>query len=193
MASFSGKPKKGILKPSGSVEQHKKEIEWDEMNIIATYHPANKDYGHMKIDEPPTPFNKAAVSDSEDGTNEKAGSECSNVELDAEQLARKLESGLGSSVDRKYYQDEDEDDTNNENMTEEEKNQKKAFIMKRKMHYNEFAAVQLAKKLMEEDDDDGAENPTSSHSKGSANVDGKGSAKGKKSAVKKPSKEFNSS
>ncbi|BFZ16197.1 hypothetical protein BsWGS_19236 [Bradybaena similaris] len=187
-SSSSEKAKKGILKATGSVENHKKELEWDEMNIIATYHPADKDYGHMKVDEAPTPFNRAAISDSDD---EKAGSINSNNELDPEQLALRLESDIGSSVDRKYYQDEEDDDADYENMTEEEKIRRKAFLMKRKMHYNEFAAVQLAKKLMDEDEDDEGSATTPQNkvaTSSSSTLQSKGSGKGKKSSDKMPAK-----
>uniref|UniRef100_A0A8C5NL04 Protein phosphatase inhibitor 2 n=1 Tax=Junco hyemalis TaxID=40217 RepID=A0A8C5NL04_JUNHY len=171
-------PIKGILKKSGSKatsgaavgarqpsqaceedEQSKKSQKWDEMNIIATYHPAGKDYGLMKIDEPSTPYHSMTGEDDEDPVSD---SECEPLRADV--LSKKLAAaaeGRGPKIIARQEESSEEEDEDEE-LTPEEREKKKQFEMKRKMHYNEGRNIKLARQLIakelhgeeEEDDED---------------------------------------
>ncbi|RWS06134.1 hypothetical protein B4U79_11866 [Dinothrombium tinctorium] len=71
MENLQKKPAKGILKTSSSFDQHEvhqksqADIKWDEMNILQTLHPPDKDYGLMKIEEPKTPYSYYKDNDSD--------------------------------------------------------------------------------------------------------------------------------
>ncbi|XP_017666199.1 PREDICTED: protein phosphatase inhibitor 2 isoform X1 [Lepidothrix coronata] len=171
-------PIKGILKKSGSKatsagaalgarranlacdedEHGKKSQKWDEMNIIATYHPAGKDYGLMKIDEPSTPYH-SMVGDDEDPVSDSEANEPLKADVLSKKLAAAAE-GKGPKIIARQEESSEEEEEDEE-LTPEEREKKKQFEMKRKMHYNEGRNIKLARQLIakelhgeEEDDDD---------------------------------------
>ncbi|XP_021345799.1 protein phosphatase inhibitor 2-like [Mizuhopecten yessoensis] len=185
MASQHRKPMKGILKSSSSFDKPepiyttntprdgRKEMTWDEMNILATHHPADKDYGHMKIDEPLTPYSKYSDPEDEDGETQQRRSSISEkeIELNAETIASRLnEEGINPTVLSHPSIDEESSSDEELEETPEKKAVRKVFEQKRKLHYNEFQAVKLAKQLMKDDDDDDDEDEDDSANKLDNNV-----------------------
>ncbi|CAI2736181.1 unnamed protein product [Schistosoma spindalis] len=134
-ASEERKVSKSILKKS-SDQAPQKSFQWDESNILATYHPADKTYGHMKIEEPKTPY----VFDSEDGSTVTSG-----PLFTAEDLAARLSAAS---------KDPDQQLPSATKVDQEEDEHQRKFREKRKQHYNEFLAVKLAKESLQNDDEE---------------------------------------
>ncbi|CAF3667249.1 unnamed protein product [Rotaria sp. Silwood1] len=124
---------------------------FDEMNIIATYHPINKDYGHMKIEEPKTPYapNDNIDEEMDIGLN---NDETISPGFDPDTLVQRLnESSIPSSnssqLDFNRLSRRSIDET--AGMSSEELEHRKQFEQHRKQHYNEFEVVRLRKREIE--------------------------------------------
>uniref|UniRef100_A0A8R1DQX7 Protein phosphatase inhibitor 2 n=1 Tax=Caenorhabditis japonica TaxID=281687 RepID=A0A8R1DQX7_CAEJA len=152
------KPKKSILKmkQDSSLEGKDGRAHFDEMNILATYHPADKDYGHNKIDEPKTPYHHSdGESECDEAAHGASSTRARRVSLGNAVDPEKVVEGLvHPDASRQIASAEDTEDE--EDMTDEQKEHKRDFEKKRRAHYNEGAALRMHKDLeVDEEEQDG--------------------------------------
>lgn len=140
-------------------DPQKKSQKWDEMNILATYHPADKDYGLMKIDEPSTPYNRMLGDEDDEGALSDSDG---HGGLAADDLASKLVAAEGTEPRFMREEEEVEEESieeEEEELTPEEQAKRSHFQMMRKMHYNEGRNIKLARQLIASElEDDGDAN-----------------------------------
>jgi len=126
--------------PPQSSEAYKK-MHWDEMNILATYHPLDKDYGFMKVNEPSTPYHQPCEDMSEDeGDGIDADKLQKQLNINATSLPKFLQNQGSSLTD-----EEDEDSSKHHNPQ---------FEAHRKAHYDEFKMAKLLQSQLKDDEED---------------------------------------
>ncbi|XP_029437792.1 protein phosphatase inhibitor 2-like isoform X3 [Rhinatrema bivittatum] len=178
--SENQKHHKGILKNKDSLNstnsteynsERRKSQKWDEMNILATYHPPHKDYGFMKINEPETPFirygflNRTHYSrlkddGTEEGTSTMKASRGQDF-LTPEALAERL--AVMDGIPAKIFQASDSPSRISfveEELSPEAKAEALQFLKKRKAHYDEGKYLRM--KWQNEQNEDN--NPTKEES-----------------------------
>uniref|UniRef100_A0A2I2Z2Y5 Uncharacterized protein n=1 Tax=Gorilla gorilla gorilla TaxID=9595 RepID=A0A2I2Z2Y5_GORGO len=138
MVALSEQPHRSVHE-----ELSKKCQKCDEMNILSTYRPADKDYGLMKIDEPSPPYH-GIMSDDENACSDTETTETMVSDI----LAKKLAAAEG--LKPKYW------------VQEQESKKNRQFEMKRKLHYSEGLNIKLARQLVSKDLHDDDEGSTAS-------------------------------
>ncbi|CCD73962.1 Protein phosphatase inhibitor 2 [Caenorhabditis elegans] len=150
------KPKKSILKmkQDSSLEGKDGRAHFDEMNILATYHPTDKDYGSMKIDEPKTPYHHSdGESECDEGVLGVPTTRPRRVSLGNAIDPEKVAEGLAHPESGKSLSSA-EDSEDEADLTEEQRAHRRDFEKKRRAHYNEGAALKHHPEL--EDDEEEA-------------------------------------
>merc|ERR1712060_732066 len=123
-----------------------------ESNILLTFHPEDKDYGLMKIDEAKTPYRAASDADDDiDSETDENSNGTKQHSLDPNVLADKIAAERQRL--RQYSRSPSADKEVFELLSPAEKEKRKQFELKRKNHYKEYYAVKMAKELMESDEE----------------------------------------